>query len=1006
MDNTTRKAAGPPLAKVGAARAQPVASRQRSDVTENTVSSDNPSMGSSAYTLSGQPEHAERFFNALIADDIVTDPKTAVLAAVPLAFEGMYAKATRTFESAWPVVSLGCHPRWGPAAVHRFALGDEWSTGRSQQHADVCSKLACDHTPRRFNAIIGPGWGGNLKSLFTAGANEVLALVCRGSVTLHRSRLQAEDFDAPVKPGAWWLQNSTRFGSTKFTFSRKWFGDYGFVRITSSKGGVAASLAMWLSSGLSPPELDFQEGVKYGDARLSVPKPIADAVGLVLFGRDDDNLTDKLARRTATRLARDDVDSALAAYHFGVRKYRASLLGWTFYPTNPASLGYGLLCCLVGVGIGVTVAYWPREVLDFLLRGAVSTLSTATTLLARLVNRIEYGDARSKRRVEARVLPRFGLVVNALAEEMAKRVPIAGPWICTGIVGLESYFNYHAGTLPDYIVVASLHFVWMSCPLPLAVTSHVLWNMGAVTPARLMDTIWGIMNKERPQPVVGVCIGESGEAWPASCKTASCTPPIIWQCQRRLAAWPIGPTLAACTPVVFRSCVCNEYAAVCSRICRAPLWDASVRKNKIIWSKVELLLPKIIDHLQREVDLDDYGDHTEEEWLSRYPSGARPRLQRHLYDARAGHFSSLTAKSFIKVERLPAHALVTLFETKKPRLIQGRSDSVKCAVGPWFWWLSKKLSGAFQDAYFGDIYYASGASADDLGLWASECEHAGYIPYSCDFSAYDGSVGPGPLSLWARFCEALNPPERIVRFLRTRRNVQRGKTRFGVVYKRLAQVSSGDGDTTVGNSFIGIMGWCWVLRTLNVEYRLLVLGDDAVVATKRRLDVDRVCQLWASLGFRLDIKPSEDWDYASFCSGYFWQVGGGQRVFGPNPARVLCKTFWTVQKLNERKARARLRGIVHGLWLTSSHVPILRELLVRLRKLLGGGKMILLRDHFERPQARCRPRVSEDAILQLAKILDCSPGSIVQASREASQASLHHCFSGGFWAVVGEFAAS
>jgi len=404
-------------------------------------------------------------------------------------------------------------------------------------------------------------------------------------------------------------------------------------------------------------------------------------------------------------------------------------------------------------------------------------------------------------------------------------------------------------------------------------------------------------------------------------------------------------------------------------------------------------------------------DTSFEGWVGRFSGSVRERLsvtRNEIFSAR-GDYPWLNRRdmemaAFIKVERMPCSYIYDFHLDRKPRLIQGRSDAAKVIMGPWFWTASKAMARLLDSN--SDVFYCSGSSAEELGAWASEAETMGLIPLCFDLELYDGSIGTAPLGAWATCCEAMKAPKDLRALMGLRGSVQKGKTKNGLKYSRLGQVSSGDGDTTLGNSTILAVAWRHVLKKCGLkrnEYRVCLLGDDSVVAIQpnKRARVTAVAhRVFNKLGFRLTQDVSGDWDTATFCSVFFWRTVDG-RVFGPNPGRVLSKTFWSVTKRRPFKQKAWLRGLVDSLRLTTKYVPLLRVLVARLESLLGDGPVI--REAF-RDRDRLRAvgsHTSIEAELQYAAILGCDVIDIQAAEFELSHiSSADVVLKGSFWEHV------
>jgi len=185
-----------------------------------------------------------------------------------------------------------------------------------------------------------------------------------------------------------------------------------------------------------------------------------------------------------------------------------------------------------------------------------------------------------------------------------------------------------------------------------------------------------------------------------------------------------------------------------------------------------------------------------------------------------------------------------------------------------------------------------------------------------------------------------------------------------------AQVQSGDGDTTSGNSCTHIKADLSLVSTAALvrlepshaditamdttsahaalrtgfhdtsqEFRSIVLGDDGVkIATPDFLDnvggAEGLKGHWFKHGFRdIDVSFSSI-NCAEFCSSRFWPtMDKPYRVLGPKIGRVLAKTFYVKYPLPRKKHLGWLLAVCIGMRDSVMHVPILRVVIPRLIEL-------------------------------------------------------------------------
>jgi hypothetical protein len=289
-------------------------------------------------------------------------------------------------------------------------------------------------------------------------------------------------------------------------------------------------------------------------------------------------------------------------------------------------------------------------------------------------------------------------------------------------------------------------------------------------------------------------------------------------------------------------------------------------------------------------------------------------------------------KAFVKREkRISRIGAVPTKESFAPRLIQGRSVSVKVATGPFTWAYGKALMRTY--GLDGDFMYAGGRSAEEIGSFKDRISWQ-YRETACEWFAidckrWDRSVGPTPLRLLNQEYAFLGAPRECLLAFADRGDVRTGVTQGGIKYKRTGQVSSGDGDTSGGNSRIHLV----LLEQL--AKAAIVSGDDALVFTD---DINGILNLYRQGDFTPIVNTKE----VDFCSSLFYPTTDGS-VMGPKIGRVIGKTFHSMHKSSNGDYMPWLRGVCLSMKHTCSYVPILRVLIPRLLEISGEGKV--WRDH-------------------------------------------------------------
>jgi hypothetical protein len=327
-------------------------------------------------------------------------------------------------------------------------------------------------------------------------------------------------------------------------------------------------------------------------------------------------------------------------------------------------------------------------------------------------------------------------------------------------------------------------------------------------------------------------------------------------------------------------------------------------------------------------------------WNARYPEAARAANADARLDitGRATTRFDLRAKAFIKRE---LYASPADDKVLKPRLIQARTAAVLVTMGPAMLAAGKTakeaLDGAEHDGF--SCLFASGRSAEALGAWYDEHSRGDWRVYEFDGKAWDTSICPPALDAWAADCASLGIPRRAraIMAARTAGPIE-GKTRGGIRYTRVGQVSSGDADTSVGNTWTHARFWRDAQLMIGVTMAVLVNGDDSVVAVHDPPNdfAERAVAHGATLGFMFVRQVRDTPHLMEFCSSRFWATADGSSVLAPKPGRIFAKTFWSLTRYRPARQRAWLRGIALGLLQDCSHVPVLRTVLSRIVRDTAG----------------------------------------------------------------------
>jgi len=403
-----------------------------------------------------------------------------------------------------------------------------------------------------------------------------------------------------------------------------------------------------------------------------------------------------------------------------------------------------------------------------------------------------------------------------------------------------------------------------------------------------------------------------------------------WKKQRLSGPTLHGVGLACCIPVVSADTAINEERAIIHRGLIAPVVGL-----RGAWYKAGMLLRDIVPtHIVRATPF--------EIWNSRFPRN-RQKTQKEALETFINFPSaeainrSCKRKAFVKREKL-LKSSVTGVEDFDPRVIQGTGDLANSILGPWMHAFSKYLCKLWNQ--FSNITYAAGMNSDMLGKWMTRCEEDGYTWYlEIDYSRYDVSIALEALEVERDTYVRCGVGKWADLVLLNQQHV-RGTSSHGHEYSCDGTRCSGDPNTSCGNSMLTVVSVLVSLLESNSikdinEVRILVMGDDSVVALKTRpYDSDLVDRL-ADLGLKAKVKLHQDADMVEFCSGRFWRIAENVRVFGPKPGRFLAKIMYSVTPQSE--GASWLKGVLSGVKQDVNHVPVVSHIVKHVLQLLPKG---------------------------------------------------------------------
>jgi len=486
------------------------------------------------------------------------------------------------------------------------------------------------------------------------------------------------------------------------------------------------------------------------------------------------------------------------------------------------------------------------------------------------------------------------------AEELLKRSHPVMPLV---VCAVEGY-----GRFRRYLPTAAMHLLTAALPKRIAVPIHYLYNSvpSHLIEGRLKDhAIYDSCVDEPSLRDNEAVVGNSKLVMPQKLPIAGRLP-----CNdSKVSIHYIAFGIEGVEVEVSRSCICNERAAVMSRVTSVDNSENLVWPQW--WSSAKVMGKVTMPEMQ--------------DWIQHLPSRARGLLvNANIYNPVK---KDLVIKAFIKREKRVAKVGAKIIKpTFAPRLIQGRSVPIKVATGPFTWAYGKKLMQLYDLG--GKYLYAGGRSAEEIGVFfdliPERIQVEGARWWAVDCKRWDRSVGPTQLEmLWKEF-KACGAPQNCLNALSNRSGVSKGVTRSGIKYHRVGQVSSGDGDTSSGNSRIHLV----LHESCDFVLASIVHGDDALIYA---VNIDGVLDHYVAGGFTPVLA-----DCVDFCSSFLYPTRDGS-VLGPKIGRVLGKTFYSMYKSSNGNYMPWLRGVCLSLRASCSFVPILRVLVPRLLVLAGEG---------------------------------------------------------------------
>nr|QTJ63627.1 RNA-dependent RNA polymerase [Coleopteran tombus-related virus] len=155
-------------------------------------------------------------------------------------------------------------------------------------------------------------------------------------------------------------------------------------------------------------------------------------------------------------------------------------------------------------------------------------------------------------------------------------------------------------------------------------------------------------------------------------------------------------------------------------------------------------------------------------------------------------------------------------------------------------------------------------------------------------------------------------------------------TKLGAKIQLHGTRSSGDVNTSLGNTAIQLLTTHWVCATVGLQdYHIYLDGDDAIVFLRPDAlgyFVATAPDTYARAGLKTKIEGiATHYNELVFCSGIFVHTAKGVRHIR-NPGKFLCTTPYSTQPLSKRQSVERGRQVARCAAIGHSNVPILGAL--------------------------------------------------------------------------------
>jgi hypothetical protein len=336
-------------------------------------------------------------------------------------------------------------------------------------------------------------------------------------------------------------------------------------------------------------------------------------------------------------------------------------------------------------------------------------------------------------------------------------------------------------------------------------------------------------------------------------------------------------------------------------------------------------------------------------WLAKFPEHARLKFREAKTSLQLSSLNraDLVCSTFLKIEKSgmrDSGGPPALDE----RMIFSYSPRFQVATGIYNWLLAKR----FRKEY--PVYHESGgpsrvvwatsenADAGTLGRWFDDVTQL--LGGKVWFVVWDQKRFEAHRDLFAKSFEnmvcfrAIHDAD--YRFAESNRRLVGHGQRHNVNFVAKDVLGSGNSRTSLSSFLRSLAGTIHSFgEPVIQDYYVLLNGDDAMLVTRTRPNVDVVLAHFLDLGQEIDLKITEHVHEVEFCQTIPYPTPSGT-VWGPKIGRVLARIPWATSSCKDDPV-----GIALGMLSSTYHIPFLRQYFANVARLAPSVKPVPYEHH-------------------------------------------------------------